>query len=60
MYRGRWRPLHCGGEAIALSNIRKLKTPIAAKGTIGFWRLPLDLEKQVWDDLGEPMPTVRG
>ena len=42
-----------------LDNVCRLKTPIPVKGRARFWRLDLGIEKQIRDDLGEPMPSVR-
>ena len=43
-----------------LDSVRKLKSPISIKGALGFWPVDLETEQRIWDDLGEPMPRVRG
>lgn len=42
-----------GPYALVLDNVRILPTPLEAKGALGFWTMPPELEKSVTDQLGD-------
>jgi hypothetical protein len=56
---GHWQRVRPNRCSFRLENVRKLDTPIPAKGELGIWTIEIDTEKQIWDELGEPMPKVR-
>ena len=57
---GQWKYTGSGNYHFSLLEVKRLTSPIPAVGGFGFWRVELGIETRIWNDLGEPMPMVRG
>jgi hypothetical protein len=57
---GQWKLSGQRNYYFSVEEVKRLKEPIPAIGGLGFWRVDIGIEQQIWNDIGEPIPMVRG